>query len=98
MSTYGESKAREAERMAEALQWPGVTAAGASRPPKFGEWLRGIWASERNPIRDGMYVKTTRRTGRLNPGTWYQLTNGKGKFWDFEANQTVFIEPPKEES
>jgi len=62
-----------------------------SRQPKLGEWLRGIYASESNPIRDGMYVETIRRTGRLNPGVWYRLTDGKGKFWEFEAKNTVFL-------
>ena len=53
--------------------------------PKFGEWLRGIYASERNPQRDGMYVRTIRRTGRTNPGTYYELTDGKGRVWSYPA-------------
>ena len=52
-------------------------------PPVFGEWLRGIYASERNPQRDGMYVRTIRRTGRTNPGTYYELTDGKGSLWSY---------------
>lgn len=49
--------------------------------PKFGEWLRGIYASESNPHRDGMYVRTIRRTGKLNPGVHYEVTDGNGEFW-----------------
>ena len=64
---------------------------GDSRQPKFGEWMRGIWASEDNPIRDGMYVKTIHRKGRVNRGRYYQLTNGKGKFWEFEAVDTLYL-------
>ncbi len=28
------------------------------RHPKLGDWMRGIYASADNPIRDGMYVET----------------------------------------
>ena len=55
------------------------------REPKFGDWLRGIYASERNPTRDGMYVRTIRRTGKLNPGKFYELTDGNGLFWQYPA-------------
>lgn len=84
---------RTAEVMAEALR-TGGTAAGTSRTPKFAEWMRGIWAAKSNPIRDGMYVRTVRRTGRMNPGTFYELTDGKGEFWQYPAGSTVFIEAP----
>jgi hypothetical protein len=57
--------------------------------PVFGEWFRGIWAGENNPLRDGRYVRTIRRTGRCNPGTFYELTDGKGRFWQFEAKETL---------
>ena len=64
---------------------------GDSRSPVFGEPIRGIWASSDNPIRDGFYVETVRRTGRLNPGVWYKLTDKHGKFWSFLASETVFL-------
>lgn len=61
------------------------------RAPKFGEWLRGIYASEDNPIRDGMYVETIYvPKGKMNAGKWYRLTDGKGMFWKFEADAVVF--------
>lgn len=66
---------------------------GDERKPRFGEWMRGIYASKQSPIRDGMYVETRRRTGRCNPGCWYRLTDGKGAFWEFEARSTVFLQP-----
>ena len=56
--------------------------------PKFGDWLRGIYASECNPTRDGMYVRTIHRTGRVNAGKFYELTDGKGKFWQYLAKST----------
>lgn len=83
-------RASATAQMAEALKNGGI-AAGDTRQPKFGDWMRGIWASPDNPIRDGMYVKTVRRRGKLNQGTFYELTDGKGKFWQFEAEATVFI-------
>ena len=86
---------RKAEVMAEALR-TGGTASGTSRPPKFGDWMRGIWASVSNPQRDGMYVRTVLRTGRMNPGTFYELTNGNGEFWQYPAGSTVFIEAPNQ--
>jgi hypothetical protein len=66
---------------------------GNSRTPKFGEWMRGIWAGEKNPHRDGMYVRTVRRTGRMNPGKWYELTDGNGDFWQYEAKDTLYLPP-----
>jgi hypothetical protein len=93
--TNGEEEERWAANMAEALAAPDALAAGDSRTPAFGEWLRGIWASDKNPERDGRYVRTIRRTGRVNRGTWYELTNGSGSFWEYEARSTVFIVPER---
>lgn len=70
---------------------PGVR--GDTRAPRFGEWMRGVWASASNPHRDGMFVRTERRTGRLNPGTYHELTDGKGEFWSIQAKSTVFLTP-----
>lgn len=63
------------------------------RQPKLRDWMRGIYASPDNPIRDGMYVETIVRMGRLNPGKFYRLTNGKGKFWMYPAHATIFLPP-----
>lgn len=62
--------------------------------PKLGQWLRGIYASKDNPQRDGMYVETIRRTGRLNPGKFYRITDGKGRFWSYPANSVAAIPAP----
>ena len=61
-----------------------------AREPKFGDWIRGIYASERNPIRDGIYVRTTRR----NHETLYELTDGKGKFWMYPKRSTERLDRP----
>jgi hypothetical protein len=89
---------RYAQVLGEALAQPGAGPVGDSRKPVFGEWLRGIWAGDKNPHRDGQYVRTIRRTGRFNPGTFYELTNGRGAFWEYPAESTVFILPPSPES
>lgn len=62
--------------------------------PVFGERLRSKYASEANPIRDGFYVETIRRTGRLNPGKYYRLTDKHGKFWEFPADSVIFLDRP----
>jgi hypothetical protein len=67
---------------------------GDTRAPKFGEWMRGVYASASNPHRDGMFVRTERRAGRFNPGTWHELTDGNGNFWSYPASCTVFLAPP----
>jgi hypothetical protein len=64
--------------------------------PKFGEWLRGIYASERNPLRDGMYVRTIRRSGRCNPGTFYELTDGNGEFWQYPRQSVIRLDRARE--
>lgn len=59
--------------------------------PKFGEWLRGIYASESNPRRDGMYVRTIISRGRMNPGKFYEVTDGNGNFWVYPAQSVERI-------
>lgn len=62
-----------------------------AREPKFGDWIRGIYASESNPRRDGMYVRTIHRKGRMNPGKFYELTDGNGAFWMYPAQSVERI-------
>lgn len=60
--------------------------------PVFGERLRGKYASEANPIRDGYYVRTIVHAGRLNPGKFYELTDRRGKFWRYPADSVLFLD------
>lgn len=69
-----------------------VAAINAGRSPVFGDRMRNLWAGEKNPQRDAIYVRTIRRTGRCNPGTWLQMTDGKGGFWEQDSRGTVFID------
>jgi hypothetical protein len=66
----------------------------AKRAPKFGDMMRNPWASESNPQRDGYFVRSTRRTGRMNPGLWYQMTDRNGKFWEVDGSVQFFIDEP----
>lgn len=60
------------------------------RAPKFCDWFMGVYASPSNPQRSGMYVRTIRRTGRvMNPGVFYELTDGKGNFWQYPRDAIV---------
>ena len=50
--------------------------------PKFGDIIENGWASADNPIRFGVFVRSKKRRGRFNPGTYYLLTDTKGKHWE----------------
>lgn len=68
-------------------------AVNAGRKPKFGELMRNPWASEDNPTRDGYFVRARVVKGRFNPGTWYEMTDRNGKFWEVSADYQFFVEP-----
>lgn len=75
---------------------PNPTDAAVALSPKFGDWMRGIYASERNPYRDGMYVRTIRRSGRCNPGTYFELTDGRGNFWQYPRDSVTRLDRARE--
>lgn len=63
--------------------------------PKFGDWLRGIHASEDNPQRDGMFVReVVTPRGRMNSGTAWELTDGKGDFWRYPPHSVKPLPTP----
>lgn len=57
--------------------------------PIFGEWFTGVYASDDNPQKHGRYVRTIRRRGRMNPGAFYELTDGHGVFWQYPIDSVV---------
>ena len=61
-----------------------------SAMPKFGDRIKNPWASDDNPTKVGIFVRQFRRTGKLNPGTIWEFTDGNGKFW--EINKRSFFE------
>lgn len=54
----------------------------ATARPRFGDLVENGWASEENPTRRGFFVREGKRTGRMNAGTYWEITDGKGKFWE----------------
>jgi hypothetical protein len=62
----------------------------AGRKPKFGDLMCNLWAGDTNPNKFGMFVRQRRVTGRMNPGLWFELTDGSGKFWETNGEATVF--------
>lgn len=58
--------------------------------PRFGEWLTSVHASDENPHKHGMYVRTIRRyPGAMNPGTSYELTDGNENFWEYPVDSVL---------
>ncbi|MGB1215056.1 MAG: hypothetical protein ACPG4X_16940 [Pikeienuella sp.] len=55
--------------------------------PQFGDIVTNGWASADNPNRTGFFVRTVKRTGRVNPGKFWEITDGKGKLWHACANE-----------
>ena len=50
--------------------------------PKFGDLLRNTMASESNPHRDAYFIREVHRSGGgVNPGRWFEMTDGKGETW-----------------
>lgn len=56
------------------------------RKPRFGEIVTCKAATPPNPNRHGYFVRVVTRTGRVNRGTWWELTDGNGKFWQTDPN------------
>jgi hypothetical protein len=61
---------------------PQPAAGGDLLRAKFGDLVENGWASEENPTRKGFFVREAKRTGKLNAGRYWEITDGKGKFWE----------------
>lgn len=61
--------------------------------PKFGDRLRNTAAGEGNPHRDAFYIRTVVKAGRLNPGTFYEMTDGEGEVWNQNPQHLVPLTP-----
>lgn len=59
------------------------------KAPRFGEWFRAVYVSESHPQRDGMYVRTIRYDDPGSLGVCYELTDGEGVFWQWQAECVV---------
>lgn len=69
----------------------------SEKTPKFGDRMYGTFAAEGNPIKYGIFVRVVNRTGRVNRGVYYELTNGKGRFWQYPKDAVAFCPPEGEE-
>ena len=60
----------------------------ASDLPKFsfGDRVENALASPSNPRRIGYFVRQGYRQGRLNPGAYYEFTDGQGDFWTMSTS------------
>jgi hypothetical protein len=47
----------------------------------FGDRVINGWASRDNPQREAYFIRYVRVEGRINNGTWAEVTDGKGKVW-----------------
>ena len=60
--------------------------------PKFGDHVESVYASAGNPQKFGTFVEVIRRAGRMNPGTFYRLTNEHGDFWEYPAGSCAILD------
>lgn len=60
--------------------------------PRFGDLFDNTAAGDKNPRKRAMFVRTLRRTGRLNPGVWWQMTDGNGDFWEQQPDHLVRVD------
>jgi len=59
---------------------------------RFGETvIENPWASDDNPQKRGVYVRTHHKRGRLNPGIWVELTDGEGHFWQIPIESVKVV-------
>ena len=54
--------------------------------PKYGDRVVNTCAGDRNPHKFGIFVEVRRYNRRVNGGTWYRLTDGKGDFWEVDPS------------
>jgi hypothetical protein len=60
--------------------------------PEFGATIRSVHASEDNPHKTGMFVRVIRRPrSRINSGTWWQVTDGRGGFWELQPDMCEVV-------
>ena len=55
------------------------------KPLRFGDPVVNTSASDDNPQKRGFFVRRIHRSGRMNPGTFIEVTDKRGKFWTIKA-------------
>jgi hypothetical protein len=66
--------------------------------PKFGDNVTNTAAGDSNPRKHGLFVRVVRSTGKVNPGIWYECTDGKGDFWQTDSRSIVPTLPEQPET
>lgn len=64
----------------------------AGRKPEFGDLMMNPWAGDANPRHIANFVREIRKTGRVNPGLWYEMTDRNGNFWEVGGNTMIFLD------
>lgn len=64
---------------------------GVRKHPRFGDIVENPYASDRNPLKRLVFIRVVRRTGRFNPGTYYELTDTKGRFHEFGSEGVTVV-------
>jgi len=64
----------------------------AGREPKFGDRMRNLWAGIGNPLRDATFIREVHKTGRTNPGRWYEMTDENGRVWLSSPTGMIFCD------
>lgn len=58
----------------------------------FGKSLfYNIWVADDNPYQIGIFVRSFTRKGRCNSGKHYELTDGKGHFWEIQPKSLIDV-------
>ena len=60
----------------------------------FGDVIENAFASDDNPTKRGYVVRTLKRTGRLNPGAFAVITDGRGKMWECPLGDHLSVVAP----
>ncbi len=55
----------------------------------FGDKVQMIAASNSNPRKNGIFVRRGVRKGIVNPGTYAEVTDGRGDFWETSFDNLV---------
>lgn len=58
--------------------------------PGFGATVTNLLASTSSPRRIGYFVRVTRRAPE---GPWWELTDGRGRFWPVLAASSMLVHP-----
>jgi hypothetical protein len=68
----------------------------ADRPAaRFGDIIENGWASLTNPTRQGFFVREFHRSGKMNPGRTWEVTDGNGLFWELKptGDHKITVKP-----